>query len=141
MKMDNDVFLRVLEKAIIEDRCFHLNEWINASGDRLTKEQLVNLSSELAYLVYTIVENLEYEGQTIKAYNTCSQLYDDIVKAFNVRRCSNCKQPMKQGYVIDNGVEYYCSDECLHQHYTTKEFLDLYDDGDSYYTEWEDYLN
>lgn len=45
---------------------------------------------------------------------------------------------MRTGYVIDGGVEYYCTDECLHKHYTEEEWEDMYDDGnsDSYWTEW-----
>ena len=47
---------------------------------------------------------------------------------------------MTEGFCIENGLEYYCSDECLHKHYTEDEYLEMYDDGngDSYYTEWED---
>lgn len=56
------------------------------------------------------------------------------------RICSECKKEMDKGYCIDNGLEHYCSDECLHKHYTEEEYEELYDDGngDSYYTEWED---
>lgn len=58
----------------------------------------------------------------------------------NERCCSECKKSMNKGYCIENGEEYYCSDECLHKHYTEEEYEELYDDGngDSYYTEWED---
>ena len=53
--------------------------------------------------------------------------------------CSECKEKMIEGYCIDAGLEYYCSDECLHKHYTEEEWLDMYEDGgDSYYTEWEE---
>ena len=54
------------------------------------------------------------------------------------RICSECGKHMGQGYVIDAGLEYYCSDECLHKHYTEEEYLELYADGygDSYWTEW-----
>lgn len=56
------------------------------------------------------------------------------------RRCSECGKKMRQGYVIENGLEYYCDDECLHKHYTAEEWNEMYsDDGDSYWTEWEDY--
>lgn len=57
-----------------------------------------------------------------------------------MRICSECKKKMNDGYCIDGGLEYYCSDECLHKHYTEEEYLDMYDDGngDSYWTEWED---
>lgn len=57
-----------------------------------------------------------------------------------MRICSECKKKMNEGYCIDGGSEYYCSDECLHKHYSEEEYLDMYDDGngDSYWTEWED---
>ena len=56
------------------------------------------------------------------------------------RTCSHCGDGMYEGYCIDNGEEYYCSDECLHKHYTEEEYLEMYDEGngDSYWTEWED---
>lgn len=55
------------------------------------------------------------------------------------RRCSECGEKMREGYVIENGLEYYCSDECLHKHYTEEEWNEMYsDDGDSYWTEWEE---
>ena len=55
------------------------------------------------------------------------------------RICSECKVKMNQGYCIDAGLEYYCSDKCLHKHYTEEEWLDMYEDGgDSYWTEWEE---
>lgn len=56
-----------------------------------------------------------------------------------MRICNECKKKMNKGYCIENGMEYYCTDECLHKHYTEKEFLEMYCDGegDSYYTEWE----
>lgn len=58
-----------------------------------------------------------------------------------LRRCDICGKPMKSGYVIGGGLEYYCSDKCLHKIYTEEEWNDLYDEGnsDSYWTEWEDY--
>jgi len=55
-----------------------------------------------------------------------------------MRICSECNKGMREGYVIDGGAEYYCTDECLHKHYTEEEWEDMYDDGnsDSYWTEW-----
>jgi hypothetical protein len=55
------------------------------------------------------------------------------------RQCDECGTPMTEGYVIDNGCAYYCTDRCLHHHFTKEEYLALYDDGegDSYWTEWE----
>lgn len=59
----------------------------------------------------------------------------------SLRTCNECgKMHLKAGFVINGGAEYYCSEECLHKHYTEQEYLDLYDegDGDSYWTEWEE---
>jgi hypothetical protein len=45
---------------------------------------------------------------------------------------------MSEGYVIEGGEEYYCSDECLHTRYSPEEWSEMYsDEGDSYWTEWE----
>jgi hypothetical protein len=46
---------------------------------------------------------------------------------------------MLEGYCIDNGFAYYCSDKCLYTVYTEAEWLEEYNDGnsDSYWTTWE----
>jgi hypothetical protein len=56
------------------------------------------------------------------------------------RKCDCCGNGMNEGYVIDGGLEYYCSDTCLHKRYTKEDWQMMYGDGegDSYYTEWED---
>ena len=58
----------------------------------------------------------------------------------HVRCCSECGKPMTEGFCIDNGAEYYCSEECLHKHISEEEYQLLYDDGngDSYWTSWND---
>lgn len=55
------------------------------------------------------------------------------------RECTQCEAIMNEGYLIDDGSEYYCSDECLEKNMTREEFNDLYDNGhgSSYYTAWE----
>jgi hypothetical protein len=56
------------------------------------------------------------------------------------RKCSECGKGMNEGCVIEGGMAYYCSDECLHKHVTPEEFEELYadGDGDTYWTDWED---
>ena len=56
------------------------------------------------------------------------------------RICSECGKEIKAGFVIDGGTEYYCSEKCLHKHYTHEDYLEMYDDGnsDTYWTEWEE---
>lgn len=57
-----------------------------------------------------------------------------------MRHCTECGAEMREGYVIDDGAEYYCTDACLHKHYTPDEWDAMYDDGEgsSYWTAWED---
>ena len=56
------------------------------------------------------------------------------------RKCSHCGQPMSEGYAIDGGDEYYCSEKCLHTKYTPEQYKEMYADGegDSYWTEFDD---
>lgn len=58
----------------------------------------------------------------------------------HVRCCSECGKPMYEGFCIEDGAEYYCSDECLHKNINQEEYDALYDDGrgDSYWTSWLD---
>jgi hypothetical protein len=54
------------------------------------------------------------------------------------RVCSHCGKGMNSGFMVDNGEQYFCSEPCLHTEYTAKEWLELYDDGqsESFWTEW-----
>ena len=56
------------------------------------------------------------------------------------RNCTECGAGMNEGYCFDGGRAYYCSDACLHKHFTHDEWKKLYADGegDSYWTRWED---
>lgn len=60
-----------------------------------------------------------------------------------MRICSHCQEVMTEGFCIEAGREYYCSEECLHHYYSEAEFEAMYEDGgDTYWTEWDasDYL-
>jgi hypothetical protein len=54
------------------------------------------------------------------------------------RTCEKCGKGMIEGFVIDGGMSYYCSEECLHKDVSPEEWEQLYNegDGDSYWTEW-----
>jgi hypothetical protein len=55
------------------------------------------------------------------------------------RRCEKCGKGMIEGFVIDGGAQYYCSEECLHKDVSPEEWEQLYEEGgDSYWTTWED---
>jgi hypothetical protein len=55
------------------------------------------------------------------------------------RYCDHCGAAMQEGFTVHEGDEYYCTEPCLHAHYTPEQWEELYDDGegDSYWTEWE----
>ena len=53
------------------------------------------------------------------------------------RRCTECHKIITQGYMIDDGSEYYCSNACLYQHYTPNEWQKMYESENGYWTEWE----
>lgn len=52
------------------------------------------------------------------------------------RVCSECGKKIKEGYCIEGGHDYYCSDECLYKNISNEEYEELFESGDSYYTEW-----
>lgn len=52
------------------------------------------------------------------------------------RICSECGNIMRDGYCVNAGDRYYCSDECLGKHFTPHEWLQECEENDqSYYTE------
>ena len=56
------------------------------------------------------------------------------------RECNACGKGMNEGYCIEGGIEYYCSDACLHTEIKHEEYMELYADGegDSYWTDWSE---
>ena len=54
----------------------------------------------------------------------------------DVRICSECGSAMIEGYVIDDGSEYYCSDACLNKHYSMDEYMEMYNNDEAYWTQW-----
>jgi len=86
-------------------------------------------------------------GMSLKQYmagyvidNTDVEELVDELDLQHTRCCSHCGNPMYEGFCIEDGAEYYCSEECLHKNLTDEEYENLYDEGrgDSYYTSWVD---
>lgn len=79
----------------------------------------------------------------IDLFNTLLEQVKEMIEVYaeenDIRVCTECGHLMDEGYCIENGIEYYCSEECLHKHISEEEFEELYDNGngDSYWTEWE----
>jgi len=62
------------------------------------------------------------------------------VQTVYARKCDHCSKGMDDGYVVYGGEEHYCSDACLHKHYSKKEWKVMSDGDESecYWTEWDD---
>lgn len=54
------------------------------------------------------------------------------------RKCTCCGEVITSGYVIHDGEEYFCSDDCLHSTYSEEEYDELCQVNEGYWTEWED---
>jgi hypothetical protein len=55
------------------------------------------------------------------------------------RKCDKCGKLFNEGYCINGGEQYYCSDECLFKAVPNHHRLCIgQDDSDSYWTSWED---
>jgi len=58
---------------------------------------------------------------------------EDLTEIAEIRVCDECGKIMVEGYCIDGGNEYYCSDACLCKNYTKEQWLAIYaglDDND-----------
>ena len=55
----------------------------------------------------------------------------------NRRTCTCCGNEMWSGYVIRDGEEYFCSDDCLWGWYSRDEYDELCQIDEAYWTEWE----
>lgn len=53
-----------------------------------------------------------------------------------MRHCTECGAAMREGYVIDDGAEYYCTDVCLHENYLSFEWEEMYENEVGYWTTW-----
>ena len=126
--------LLLLQKLQIE----LANQILTMNGN--TAEDLCYNMREMADVFEMLEEHINDETITLKHNPMGSWYILEEPEEENVRICSECKKIMHDGYVIDNGLEYYCSDECLHKNITEEEYQELYDDGngDSYWTMWED---
>lgn len=81
----------------------------------------------------------EFMANYVMKYSSPESLVDEL-DLEHIRVCSECGKPMYEGYCIEDGAEYYCSDECLHKNLSGKQFEKLYDEGrgNSYWTSWLD---
>lgn len=111
-------------------------------------ERIAELSEQIGAWEYqeeTLLTEIYDHDECEKCKNDCKQareerewLMEIIENDEEFRVCDDCKCIMQEGYCIDGGYAYYCSEDCLHKHYTEEEWEELYDNGnsESYWTEW-----
>ena len=63
------------------------------------------------------------------------QNFLDWFDIYTIKVCDQCGKFMTDGYVVDDYL-HFCSDECLHKHYSPAEYDALYDADLAYWTEW-----
>jgi len=94
------------------------------------------------FLSIQISKNPELQPMTsseLKALESNIDFWEELSEHVDCMRiCDECHLPMIEGFCIDDGRENYCSEECLHSHYSEEEYLDMYKDGEgnSYWTVW-----
>ncbi len=52
--------------------------------------------------------------------------------------CSKCGDDMTQGYTVNDGLDHYCSNECLYKDMSREEYLYMYEQGFAFWTTFED---
>ena len=85
--------------------------------------------------------NLNTNGYKIVTpiYRRIYQKYESTKEKVNnddTRTCTNCGKVMNSGYVINDGEEYFCSDDCLYGYYSDQEYQELCENDLAYWTEW-----
>ncbi|MGL5352965.1 MAG: hypothetical protein ACRDA5_06535 [Clostridium sp.] len=118
-----------------EGALFKLFENYNIADDDskvyIDNEEYKSLINKINSLLKSRDEVIKYNvATTIQECLECFEL--------DVRVCTSCVSLMVEGYVIDGGVDYYCSDKCLEFDMTLEEFNEAYGDGETetYFTEW-----
>lgn len=113
---------------IISDAKFFIRKWIENELDWQVQKELAFFTDE---------EKEKIINRITK--KTLEEVIDKIEKLYR-RTCDECGRPMIDGYCVDWGSEYYCSEKCLHKHYTEEERKKMYDNWNSasYRTERED---
>ena len=87
--------------------------------------------------VIDLVETINGSDYTLKE----KEFAMDNINEFEdcVRQCTICGDLMLEGYCIEGGTAYYCSDKCMADDNMSKElFEELFDNGngDTYWTSW-----
>ena len=99
-------------------------------------EHLTGITNKLGLKIKEKI-NMNME-QLNGIYDYIKEEMEKYAEEHDIRICDECGHLMAGGYLV-NGDEYYCTDECLHKHYSDEEYNELYDNSnsdDTYWTNW-----
>lgn len=131
-----------MSNLLLGNQYMMISELIDELNDSIMfMETLMEFEDDEVTQRRTDKENLiESANQFLKEFE--SELMEKLENGEDdnsYRFCSECERIMNEGYLINDGDEYYCSDDCLERNMTKEEYLESYADGEgsSYYTAWE----
>jgi len=125
---------------------------------KLTKDSYINFYTlelnEKEYQVqeeqyedtrFFYIDDEENGSDQVEDEQLLKELEEAFIELLNppryARKCNCCSKGMSEGYCIDGGGEYYCTEECLNATYSP-EIIKVMgigdDDSESYWTEWYD---
>ncbi len=100
------------------------------------------IKKEFGYDADRITNESSLDGLLVwlleRADKTQRQNFLDWFAIYTIKVCDQCGKFMTDGYVVDDYL-HFCSDECLHQHYSPAEYDALYDADLAYWTDWRNY--
>ena len=59
---------------------------------------------------------------------------EDLSVEDNKIYCDECNEIMAEGYMINDGLEHYCSDKCLHENISKEDYEEIYEMGFALWT-------
>ena len=111
----------------------------------MKKEYFVEVHRTFGVWVEADSENeaLEFaiENAETMLHGVADDCYGNVLEVRDVvhRKCHICGEVnFQQGFVVEDGLYYYCSEECLHHDFTDEEWEKAYDEDWGYWTQWED---
>jgi hypothetical protein len=106
-------------------------------AEKSSIESLKKSAKKMEGLV-DLIDTIQDYAADVMGINNIFNLEEKRIKW--ARQCDECGLGMNSGHVISGGDQYYCSETCLHKHYTEEQYLEMHGNGedDTYYTEWED---
>jgi hypothetical protein len=111
---------------------------------RLLKECLIDLSlprpkdDDLSWTIRDMETGKWVESTKPPYVTDVDQKTKHLVnlKKEELIKCDSCDCEMLSGYVIRNGEEHFCSDDCLHGWYSEDEYDELCQTNEAYWSEW-----